>query len=347
MTRLLSSWGRGIRHIPLLVFLAVLLPCGGADAACGQVTLLVPSQPGIEKNSGTAAADAAKPAARGQDRRVEKPAPAPAPAANGAAPAAQPAPAPADPGNAPAPEAAAAPAPDIGEEVDVLLGMLWPFTSESAPMEMPQMLATLRFGADTPVRDGALQPERRDLLGDVEEIRFQGVQAWGANVALSRPGLYQFLMEARPWWDGTRQRFEQHYVKTEVPVHGVERGWDAPAGQHWEIVPQSRPFGLTVPCLFAGEALLAGKPLAGARVRMVRVNVEKRPAPTPWHEEMVARTNAGGGFAFVLNRPGWWCCVAETEGAPLKGPDGRPKPLTLGALFWLYVDGAADGPRRR
>jgi len=101
------------------------------------------------------------------------------------------------------------------------------------------------------------------------------------------------------------------------------------------------------PTLFSGQALLEGKPLPKALVRMHRINVEKTPVPTPWHEELATRADSQGNFAFVLAQPGWWCCQAEAEGAPLKGPDGQPKPLDMGALLWLYVDAPAAPPRRR
>lgn len=128
----------------------------------------------------------------------------------------------------------------------------------------------------------------------MEEIRYLDQKAWGANVALSRPGLYQFVIEARPWWDAARDRFVQHYVKTTLPVYGVERGWELPVGQHFEIQPLTRPFGLTAPALFSGRVLFNGKPLDNAPVRMSRINTDKQSAPTPWQEELAARTDKNG-----------------------------------------------------
>ena len=237
-------------------------------------------------------------------------------------------------------------APPISEEVDVLISMMRPFRHEGLSMDMPQLFAVLRYDDNTPAKDGVLQPERHDLLGDVEEIRYLDQKAWGANVALSRPGLYQFVIEARPWWDAARDRFVQHYVKTTLPVYGVERGWELPVGQRFEIQPLTRPFGLTAPALFSGRVLFNGKPLDNAPVRMSRINTDKQSAPTPWQEELAARTDKNGQFAFVLNQPGWWCCAAVAAGDPLKGPDGQSKPLELGALLWLYVDGASAEPRK-
>ena len=355
--------------------------CGlTAASARAQVTLLVPSQPSIEAPAKT---EKAEPAGKRDDKKqeVKQAAPkaeknadagkkaAPAKAAP-QAPAPAPAPAPAQGQSAPpnaeqsasqntaatagqaatqAAEETPSPAPElpaIDEQVDVLITMMRPFQNQGLVMDMPQLFAVLRYDNASPVKDGLIQPERRDLLGDVEEIGYLDQKAWGANVALAHPGLYQFMIEGRPWWDATHGQFLQHYVKAVLPVYGVERGWDQPVGQTFEIQPLVRPFGLTAPALFSGVALLHGKPLANASVRMSRINTEKRTVPTPWHEEMAARSDKAGQFSFVLNQPGWWCCVATTPGDPLKGPDGQPKALNLGAVFWLYVDGAADARKR-
>lgn len=237
--------------------------------------------------------------------------------------------------------------PGIDEEVDILVTLMRPFTLDCLDMDMPQLFAVLRYDEAMPARDGVLQGDRRDLLGDVEKISYADKKAWGANVALEKPGLYQFSIDTRPWWDAPRNRFIQHYVKTMLPVYGVERGWDTPLGQRFEIQPLTRPFGMTAPALFSGRALFNGDSLKGVAVRLVRIKTDKSVVPTPWHEELVSITDAAGQFAFVVNHSGWWCCMALTAGDPLKGPDGALRPLELGALFWFYVDGPMTETRKR
>lgn len=248
--------------------------------------------------------------------------------------------------NVPKPGGAAAEpeTPAVQEEVDVLLSMMRPIQHEAVPVDMPQLFAVLRHDADAASPQGGAQPERRDLLGDVEEIRYLDQKAWGANVALDRPGLYQFILEGRPWWDEERQIFLRHQAKVTLPVHGVDRGWNEPCGQSFEILPLTRPFGLTAPTLFSGRILLDGKPLAGAPVRMVRINADGAAFPTPWHGELAGVSNAAGEFSFVLAQPGWWCCEALAAGEPLKGPDGELKPVERGALFWLFVENSPPAP---
>ena len=226
------------------------------------------------------------------------------------------------------------------EEVDILLSLMRPYLHEGVAVDMPQLFAVLRHDADAAAPEGGPVPERRDLLGDVEEIRYLDQKAWGANVALDKPGLYQFIMEGRPWWDEERQTFLRQQAKVTLPVHGVERGWKEATGQSFEIVPLVRPFGLQAPALFSGRVLLDGKPLADAPVRMVRINADGASPKVPWHEDVAAISNAAGEFAFVLAQPGWWCCEALSSGAPLKGPDGELKPVERAALFWLFVEHA-------
>ncbi len=239
-------------------------------------------------------------------------------------------------------EAIAAPA--IDEEVDLLITRMDPFHQQGQAMSMPQLFAVLRFDAHTPRKNDVPQPERMDLLGDVEEITYLDKQAWAANVALNKPGLYQFIIETRPWWDAATQRYEQHYIKSFLPIYDVEDGWYEAAGLPVEILPLSRPFGLTAPCYFSGRVVEHGQPRPGVIVRASRINTDGQKVPTRWHEELVVRTDERGQFGLVLPRPGWWCCMAEMPGTPLKGPDGTACPLRLGSGLWFYVD-AADQPR--
>lgn len=237
------------------------------------------------------------------------------------------------------------------EEVDILLSLMRPFLHEGVDVDMPQLFAVLRHDADAEAPEGGALPERRDLLGDVEEIRYLDQKAWGANVALDKPGLYQFIMEGRPWWDDARQTFLRQQAKVTLPVYGVDRGWNEATGQSFEIVPLVRPFGLNAPALFSGRVLLDGKPLADAPVRMVRINADGASPTGPWRQDMAGISNAAGEFAFALTQPGWWCCEALTPGAPLKGPDGELKPVERAALFWLFVEGRPtpreNEPRKR
>lgn len=357
----------------LSALLLAILFCGliAPVPARASVTLLIPSQPGIEpaplpasdgkddarndngkddKKGRQAVSSSPAPAATAEKKeKAEKPDNAEAtgrdasPAADATPEAAKAATDGATAAETSVPEAEPS-VPSIAQEVDVLMTRMDPFRHLAEEMSMPQLFAVLRFDEHTLPKDGVMQPERVDLLGDVEEAQYLDKKAWGANVALDKPGLYQFIIETRPWWNEAAQRYDQHYVKSFLPVYGVEVGWEYPAGLPVEIVPLSRPFGLSNPCLFSGRVLAQGKPRAGTLVRAQRINLENCPVPSRWHEDVTVRTNERGEFALVLNRPGWWCCTAIMDGTPLKGHDGDPRPLQIGSSVWVYVD-AADGQR--
>ena len=229
----------------------------------------------------------------------------------------------------------------------MLISLMRPREHAAQPMDMPQLFAVLRHDAGTRFVNGTPQPERRDLLGDMEESLYLDTKAWGANVAIDQPGLYQFITETRPRLNAERQCFEQQYVKSILPVCGVEEGWERPAGLRLEILPLTRPFGLTAGSSFTGKALGPDGPLVNARVYMDRIRTEKKTGPLPWQHDLEARTDADGQFTFIPGAPGWWCCVVEVPGQPLKGPDGQPTPLILGSVLWLYVDAAEQPDKSR
>lgn len=224
-------------------------------------------------------------------------------------------------------------------EVDILMSLMHPFEYKGEPMEMPQLFAAMHYppGFDPET----MQPTLINLLGDVEEIRYLDTRAWGANVAINEPGLYQFILEARPWWDKQRNMYLQQQVKVALPAYGIDNGWNAPFGQSFEILPLTRPFGLTAPALFSGRLLLDGKPLGAVRVLMGRINVARTRAASKWHKDLETLTSSDGHFSFVLNQPGWWYCEASIKGVPLKGPDGEMRHSERSTVFWVYVDEAA------
>lgn len=229
-------------------------------------------------------------------------------------------------------------------EVDILMSLMRPFEHTGEPMDMPQLFAAIYYPPD--FDPASMRPDLLNLLGDVEEIRYLDTKAWGANVAISKPGLYQFILEARPWWDKQRNMYMQQQVKVALPAFGSDKGWNAPFGQSFEILPLTRPFGLTAPALFSGRLLLDGKPLQDVPVHMGRINASHTKAVSQWHKDLEARTTADGQFSFVLNQPGWWYCEAAIAGAPLKGPDGEMCASERSTVFWLYVDEAVKAKKQ-
>lgn len=242
-------------------------------------------------------------------------------------------------------------------QMDVLIALTEPAGPQGLDMDMPQMFAVIRYyESPAPVdqekqdkESRGIKPHREDLLGELEEIRYLDKKAWAVNVPLSQAGLYQLITESRPWWNEQRDLFQQHFVKTIVPVYGRADGWDKPAGLKFEIVPLTRPFGAMTPGLFTGKVLLSGEPLADAYVKIARINTDRTVAASPWQNEQLVKTDSDGIFSFVCPLPGWWGFMALTEGDPLKSADGQPKKLEMGAELWVYMDEirTSKAPRTR
>lgn len=220
-------------------------------------------------------------------------------------------------------------------EADILMSLMRPHAYEPFAMDRPQSFAMF-FQADKAGENG--EAARKDLLGDVEEIRYLDQKAWGANVALAEPGLYQFLLEGKPVWDAEKNRYFQHMAKLYVPVLSEGAGWDKAISQGLEIVPLNRPFGLRSPALFRGRLQNGDKPVANTRIVAGRINSSKKPAQTIWHRTLESRTDTEGIFSFIFNEPGWWYCKASVEGEPLKGNDGEMKDMEKSAILWIYVN---------
>ena len=221
-------------------------------------------------------------------------------------------------------------------EADILAAFMEPFDMTPQDMEMPQFFSMLYYPPD--FHGDSMQPELVNLLGDLEEIRYLDKKAWGLNETFGKPGLYQFIIEGKPWWDENRNMYTHQQAKVALPVNGVENGWNLPTGQSFEILPLTRPFGLTAPALFSGRLMLDGKPLENVAVTTGLMNINKINASTRWHKQIKTLTNSNGEFACVLNQPGWWYCEAAISGSPLKGPDGCQRELERITIFWLFVD---------
>ncbi len=228
---------------------------------------------------------------------------------------------------------------DTIPEADILMTLMQPNAYLAHGMDMPQSFAVL-FQPDK-AEGGEENPVRKDLLGDVEEIRYLDTKAWGANVALADPGLYQFIMEGKPFWNERKDEYYQQSAKLYLPVLSDGRGWDRSAGQGLEIVPLTRPYGLQEPALFTAKVLFNGKAVNEAEVIAGRLNVNKKAAPTRWHGKLETRTDQAGVFSVILNSPGWWYCEAVIKGEPLKGADGQMKDVRKSSIIWLYVESSS------
>lgn len=224
------------------------------------------------------------------------------------------------------------------------LSLVEPYMGKGNPLERPQSFFALRYKGET--------VDRSEHLSVLEEAKVYGATAWKTEIALPHDGVYHFIMQSKATWLPEEDKFVQHAAKVQVPVRAealdaLQDGWDKPAGLPFEIVPQTRPFGLCTGMQFSGQVLLDGKPLSGALMEATRLNPEqregKRVPATPYHAVQMFKADDQGVFSFVCPTPGWWAFATSVVGDPLQSPDGNGlKPLETKAVFWVYLDTCKD-----
>jgi cobalt/nickel transport protein len=202
------------------------------------------------------------------------------------------------------------------------------------------------FNAQAPESVAVLSPDGKqaDLTDRLEII---SIPAGGQKKATAhrlsyRPeqrGDYVFILKSRPIWMEEEQEFVQDTVKAVLHVQ-AQKGWDAAVGKGFELVPLTRPYGLQPGTAFQAQALVEGKPLAGALVEIERYNpvaLKEEDLPPDEQRTRAAKTDAGGAVVCTLAEPGWWCLTAHRGGGKAER-DGKAYPLRQRAIFWVYVD---------
>jgi len=226
-------------------------------------------------------------------------------------------------------------------EFNVSIAFGHPFAQTAVDMDLVQMFAAIKY----PLKEDG-QTIRREFLDILKPVDYLKKKAWAATIPLPDPGLYQLVMETRPYWEETQGIFLQQFAQMLVPVQGYEHGWEIPVGLKLEILPLTRPFGLIAPALFTGRVLLDGKILPDTQVRIEYLNEDIQTVPSPYHQTQRVRTDERGIFSFVCPHPGWWGFAAVTKGDPLKGSDGQPKNTELSGVLWMYIDPPA-APKKK
>ncbi|WP_308513213.1 DUF4198 domain-containing protein [uncultured Turicimonas sp.] len=177
--------------------------------------------------------------------------------------------------------------------------------------------------------------QAQDLTSTLKPATVLGKDAWTTQYKISRPGLYQFLLEPAPYWEPAEDKFIIHYSKLYVPAYGVEEGWENPLGVKTEIVPLTRPFGNYVGNLFRGKVLVDGKPAANTPVEVEFYNKGKTAeAPNDIFVTQTVMTDEQGIFSYSVPWAGWWGFAALTDADYQMKKDGADKDVELGAVLW-------------
>ncbi|MDA3786545.1 MAG: DUF4198 domain-containing protein, partial [Deltaproteobacteria bacterium] len=83
------------------------------------------------------------------------------------------------------------------------------------------------------------------------------------------------------------------------------------------------------------------KPEAITEVEVVFYNEAGRlKAASDYHITQVVKADGAGVFTFTCPQVGWWGFAALNEADyTLPDPEGQAKPVELGAVLWIYMDG--------
>lgn len=226
-----------------------------------------------------------------------------------------------------------------------------------APAETPKEPA--KEPVKEPAKDapGAVQPgleaptvspQRSEHLSALEESTSFGAPAWITEVAMPHPGVHHFIMETKPTWTPSANRFVQHVAKALQPSQDNMELWDKSSGLDFEILPLSRPFNLCAGMSFSGQVVRNGQPVPHATIETVwlpdvAVGRKKNTKPLQTVEQII-RTDAEGIFTVTCPWAGWWGFSAVTSGGdPLKDPDGNLKPVDLKTTLWVPMGSCTPG----
>lgn len=214
------------------------------------------------------------------------------------------------------------------KDIDLSLSFSHPFELHGMDMEKPKQFGVM------------VNNQKTDLSASLTSTKIMDHESWKTNYAVKRPGVYQFYMEPKPYWEPAEDLFIIHYTKTIVAAYGADTDWDVPVGLPVEIIPLTRPFGNYAGNSFTGQVLVNGEAAPQVEVEIEFYNYkEKLIAPSDYHITQVVKTDNNGTFSFTTTAPGWWGFSALTEADyTLPLPDGTEKGVETGGVLWLYFD---------
>ena len=208
--------------------------------------------------------------------------------------------------------------------VNVKLSFSHPFEGNGMELVKPNVFKVMANG------------EKIDLLGKLHKIKVQGHTAWEIDYKITRPGVYMFYMEPKPYWEPEEDCFIIHYSKTVVTSFGDDEGWDREIGLKTEIVPLSKPFGLYTGNVFQGIIKLDGKPVPFGEVEVEYYNKdEEAEAPTDYMVTQTIKADKNGVFTYAAPTSGWWGFAALNEADYKIKYDGVDRDVELGAIIWV------------
>jgi uncharacterized GH25 family protein len=220
---------------------------------------------------------------------------------------------------------------------------------------------TLRFGhpfehqffdAVAPQRLIVLTPDGKsaELTNQFTKTTVKGdkgrdVTAYRLKYKPAMRGDHVFVLTSGRVFMEEEKDFIQDTVKVILHVQ-AQKNWDANCGQ-LELVPLTRPYGLTPGVTFVAEMIdrvpRPGRlhPMAGAMTEVERFNPTP-PATLP-PDELITRTvklDRQGKLVTTLPDPGWWALTVTSPHPGKQAVDGKEMPLRFRSTLWVFVDNA-------
>jgi cobalt/nickel transport protein len=169
------------------------------------------------------------------------------------------------------------------------------------------------------------------------------VTAYRLRFTPRQRGDYLFTLDTDPIWMKAEKEFFQDTVKVVLHVEDQD-GWDASAGQAFELLPLTRPYGLQAGMVFQAQVAHGGKPVPGTLVEIEHYHVfPPRELPADEQITRTAKTDPGGVVTCTLTEAGWWCLTAQRKGGK-KEHEGKAYDVRVRTTLWVFVDGK-DKPR--
>jgi len=232
------------------------------------------------------------------------------------------------------------------------------------------------FDTEPPAAAVVLTPNGKTVeLGKaLEKIAIAGregkeVTAFRFTYQPTERGDHVFLFTSPAVWMPEEKHFLEDRTKVILHVE-TQNGWDRevapnkpdpvePAEQSSEILPLTRPYGLSPGMAFRVEVTglrvwkYPGRPRQSANVELpmhrALVEVERYnsapPKELPADEQITrtARTDALGTATVTLTSSGWWCIVALKNAGRMQDRGGEQHPVIQRATLWVHVDEPVRG----
>jgi len=204
--------------------------------------------------------------------------------------------------------------------INLRLSFSHPFEGQGMEMDKPVVFGVVANG------------KRVDLMRTLKRAEVMKHTGWETDYGIKRPGVYQFFMEPKPYWEPAEDCYIVHYTKAVVTAFGDDEGWDQEIGLKTEIVPLSKPYGLYTGNVFQGIVKLDGKPVPFCEVEVEYYNRDgKAKAPTDYMVTQAIKADANGVFTYAAPWAGWWGFAALNKANDkIKG-----KNVEIGAVLWV------------